>query len=239
MTGLRALNKAKRRDAILDAATELLRAQHVRTLTIERIAAAAEVSPPTIYNLIGTRDQLLLALVERVLERLVHTHLDNPAHAGIDPIATARGIIDISAAAFIADSAVYRQIVGSLVDVAQSGSQMAFDPAMLQIAAMRDAQARGILRDDLDPVVLGRQIYLAYNGALFEWAAHKCTDAEFVAAARHGLATVLAAAATDEHRPLFLREMRELGNELVAAQAIESPLRLLNPQRRKVPHRDE
>ena len=91
------------------------------------------------------------------------------------------------------------------------------DPSQLQVRAMRDAQALGIIRDDLDPVALGRQIYLTYCAAMFAWAADGLSDRGFGLASRHGLLTVLVAAATDAHRDAFAAEFAELGSQLARA----------------------
>lgn len=208
---LRERGKAKRRAAILDATLTLLREQPLDAVTVERIAEAAEVAPATVYNLVGGRAALLMALVDRVVDGLVDT-LAAAEPEGADPLAAARLIVEQSARAFIADGAAFRQVIGALRELA--GSTMAFDPAQLQVAAMRDAQAAGAIRPDLDPVALGRQILLSYQGALSFWAAGGLDDETFVAAATHGLLTVAAAAATSHFRRRFLTELADLGGAL-------------------------
>ena len=213
MAGLRERKKERRRQAILDAALELLRANDIRAVTIEQIAERAEVSPPTVYNLVGTREQLLVALVDRISEDLVTQFATDDGEAQ-DPIGAARRAVDESVAAFVADSAAYRQIVRSLADPAGSGSRLRFDPSELHIRAMREAQARGVLRPELDPVALGRQSLLTYVAALQTWAAGGLSDEGFRIAAHHGIATVLAAASSDSHREHHVAELTRLGREL-------------------------
>ena len=58
-------------DAILDAAVELLDDTGLDVVTTEAIAAKAGVAAATVYNLIGTRDDLLRSLVRRVVTDLV------------------------------------------------------------------------------------------------------------------------------------------------------------------------
>ena len=182
MSGLRERKKARRREAILDAALELLGSADIQSVTLEQIADRAEVSPPTIYNLIGTREELLVALLGRVIEGLVDALSEKAADDDADPIAAARLIVDQSAAAFVAESEAYRQIVRTLGQL--SWRRSSFDPSELQVRAMRDAQAQGIVRDDLDATALGRQIYLAYCAAMYAWAAHRASSAS--QAAEHG-----------------------------------------------------
>jgi AcrR family transcriptional regulator len=214
MTGRREQNKARRRDAILDAALEMFQTQTLTSVTTEQIADRAGVSPATVYNLVGPREQLHLALVDRLLDGLVDALADPITATARDPIATARLIITHSTSAFVADAAAYRQIVHAVGELSTSGARLAIDPSQLQVAAMRDAVDRGLLRPDLDPIALGRQVYLSYAGALIGWAGGGLSDELFEVAALHGLYTVLAAAGSAENRPEFLRELSALGNVL-------------------------
>jgi AcrR family transcriptional regulator len=217
MSGLRERNKTKRRDAVVDSTLSLLRHHPLAEVSVERIADGADVSPATVYNLVGTREHVLIACVERVLLALVDTFALQPND---DPIATAEMIVDRSAAAFIADGAAYRQIIGALGALggfSPTGKLMAFDPAQLQVAAMREARQRGILRRGSDPAAVGRQIYLSYNGALLAWAGRALSDEGLTIAVRHGLYTALAACAADDHRTEFVRLLDRYGRRLVAA----------------------
>jgi hypothetical protein len=87
MSGLRERNKAKRREGILDAALELFGTAEIQSVNLDQIAARAEVSLPTIYNLVGTREQLLVALIGRVIEGLVETLSEKASEDDTDPIA--------------------------------------------------------------------------------------------------------------------------------------------------------
>jgi AcrR family transcriptional regulator len=213
--GLRERNKARRRDAIVDSTIALLRETSLSEVSIERIAARAEVAPATVYNLIGAREQVLVACIDRVVDQLVEALVViDPAE---DPIAAAMAIVEHSADAFIADGVAFRQIIAALRGTAGTDSRLAVDPAQLQIAAMRAAQQRGLLRDDIDPAAVGRQIYLSYNGALFAWAARLLTDDGFRRAVQHGLWTALTAFASEDARAGFADRLRDIGPQLTAA----------------------
>ena len=213
--GLRDRNKSKRRGAIVDAALQLLRSDTLAELSVERIAAAADVSPATVYNLVGTRDQLLVACVDRLLENLVEDLLlVDTIH---DPVVAALAVVELSSDAFIADREAFRQIVSAVNGSARAGTTVGFDPGQLQIAAMRSAHTKGLLRGDVDPVAVGRQVFLSYNGALFAWAAGQLSDSGFRAAVRHGLWSALAASASPGHREEFFDQLRRAGEDLVDA----------------------
>ena len=214
-------SKARRRAAILDATLSLLRATPIEKVSIEAIAVQAGVAPATVYNLIGSREQLLLACVDRVIDSLIDSLIEVPAD--VDPLAAAVTIVEKSCDAFIVDGDAFRQIVGAVNGISRAGRSLSVDPAQLQVSAMRATKDAGFLSHDADPIAMGRQIFLSYNGALFAWAARLLTDEGFRAAAFHGLWTILLAFATDEHREEFLRKAQEAADRMVGAGYGRSP----------------
>ncbi len=61
MTGLRERKKQQTRDRIVEQAGRLFATQGFQATTMEEIAAAAGVSPGTLYNYYGTKNTVLLA----------------------------------------------------------------------------------------------------------------------------------------------------------------------------------
>jgi AcrR family transcriptional regulator len=210
--GLRERNKAKRRDAILDSVLSILRDSNISDLSIDRVAVRAEVSPATVYNLVGTRDEMFLACVDRVVEKLVV--ILGRVDPADDPVATALMIVEVSANVFIEERDAFKQILGAVNSSARSGRGLAFDPGLLQVRTMEIAQARGLILEDVDAAAVGRQVYLSYNGAMFAWAAGQLDDNGLRIAVRHGLWTALAAVATEEHRSKYLERMIDTSAEL-------------------------
>ena len=208
--GARDLNKAKRRDAILDAAVTLLGKRDSKDITTEEIATLAGVSAATVYNLVGTRNELMYQLVSRILTDLTKSlqSLD-PGN----PIAAAQLIIDHTVRAFVSNPNAYRQVV-AVTQRAAAAQPTPVDPSSFQVVAMRQAQSMGIIRNDIDASGLARQIFLSYTGAAMQWSAGRLDDAGLLTAARHGLFTALAAAATDDHREQFIDRMRPLSKTL-------------------------
>ena len=215
VVGLRERNKAKRRDAILDSTMALLTELPIAEVTIDRIAAHAELAPATVYNLLGSREEIMTACMNRVLEGLVDRLLELDIDA--DPIAAASAVVDYSSAAFLEQSVAFRKVIGEINTVSLGGRRLSFDPGQLQIAAMKAAQKRGILRPDINPTAIGRQIYLSFTGALHAWAAGRLSDDGMRAAVWHGLWSAVAAGASAEHRARFLRELRKAGTTLAKA----------------------
>lgn len=61
--GLRDRKKARRRDEIIAAARDLFARQGIDATTMADIAAAAEVSAPTVFNYFGSKDGILIAMI--------------------------------------------------------------------------------------------------------------------------------------------------------------------------------
>lgn len=208
--GLRDLNKAKRRDAILDAAVILLGTRDSSDITTEEIAALAGVSAATVYNLVGTRNELMYQLVGRILTDLAESlQALDPG----DPIAAAQLVVDHTVRAFVSNPSAYRQVV-AVTQRAAAAHPTPIEPSSFQVVAMRQAQTMGIIRNDIDASGLARQIFLSYTGAAMLWSSGRLDDAGLLTAARHGLFTALAAAATDDYREQFLDRMRPLSKAL-------------------------
>lgn len=216
MAGLREQNKALRRTAILDAALSLLRHNHPSEVTTAQIADRAGLSAATVFNLVGTRDDLLVALAHRIVEDLVESltrhHLDTDG----DPIAAARLIVDESVATFTADSAAYRRVMAEIGFRHDLSHPDHLKPALLQEAAMREAQARGIIDTAFDPAGLGRQIFVSYSAAMMRWATRSISDEGFLVIARHGLTSVLAATANEPYRETYRAELAALSHQVGA-----------------------
>ncbi|MEH6751630.1 MAG: helix-turn-helix domain-containing protein, partial [Paracoccaceae bacterium] len=84
--GLRDRKKAQRRDRIIAAARALFAERGVDATTITDIAEACEISAPTVFNYFGSKDGILIAIIdegtraaresEKVMPRPAGTPLD-------------------------------------------------------------------------------------------------------------------------------------------------------------------
>lgn len=69
MSGLRQKQKELRREAILETALQLFETQGFNATTVEQIAGRSGVSTPTVFNYFGTKQDILLALMDRADQR--------------------------------------------------------------------------------------------------------------------------------------------------------------------------
>lgn len=208
---LRERHKQRRRGMILEAARTLLRERPADAIGVDEVAALAEVSVATVYNLVGNRAQLWAALLDAMLDRL------DEQLAPLDvrcPIAKAAAAITESAAMFLSDAAVARQIISLLGGWTTRRATLRHNPAEPEVAAMRAAVAAGIIDRRFDPVVLGQQIYTSYLGALHLWAAGRLPDERLVPLALHGLYSVVGTAVRPRHRADVEQMLLTLGAQL-------------------------
>ena len=87
---VRTLVKQERRDRILSRAQELISQKGFEGLSIRVLAARAEVSTPTIYNLVGNKEDILHCLGESIVQQLTEAYQSS---ANEDPIYQAKEII--------------------------------------------------------------------------------------------------------------------------------------------------
>ena len=194
VAGLREMHKQRRRAAILNAAKELLREGGPDRLTVEALAARAEVAAATVFNLVGPRDRLFTALLDEMVDELaarVGAQLDD-ARRGGDPLVLAHAVVDGAVGLFLADPAVWRAVV------ARIGPDLRSAPAGLQKAAFGYAGERGLLHPAAHPEAVGQQVLTSFSGALLMWASGNIDGDDFAALARAGLDLALGAALADE-----------------------------------------
>jgi len=190
--GLRERGKQRRTARILDAAMDLLREHPDQPLTVERIAERAEVAPTTVFNLIGTRDQIWAALAARAFDGLEEL----PPSKFTDPQDRARAMVDTVIKAVLADRPVFRAVFQGWD---RSASVLDHDLiADVLYACLSDA--------NFDRVHIGRLARLTgagLAGACHQWAAGLITDQQLRARCRDivDLAFVAARAANDDPDP--------------------------------------
>lgn len=190
--GLRERHKHQRRERILEAIRELLRTHPDETPTVDRIAELADVSPATVFNLVGPRERQWAALCDALLHeldaRLTFT-------ADEDPRERAHKIVAEAADLFIADAAVFRHLANNW---GRSGSLVQENPIPQLRAALRRAQEAGLLRPDLHVDALAGHIAMAAGGALRQWAGGQISDEAFRERVSFAVDVVFAAGATDD-----------------------------------------
>jgi AcrR family transcriptional regulator len=167
---------AARRDQILDAATTRFAANGFQATGMADVIAASGLSAGAVYRYFRSKDELIAAIVERVVgtaaarfERLLEEDAaPDPAEAvaaAVEMVAelTARGPVDLSRVAVQAwGEALRNPGVHAVVDPAYRTMRGYF----VEIA--RRAQAAGRLPADVDPLHLGATMLSSVLGFLLQ-----------------------------------------------------------------------
>jgi AcrR family transcriptional regulator len=184
--GLRERGKRRRTERILDAALELLREDPEGNVTVERIADRAEVSPMTVFNLVGNREQLWSAMADRALESL-----DVQSITADDPQERARRIVDAVVRVLRSDAAVFRALLSGW---SNGGHVLVHDPTNALIQCLQDAADAGHIRADVNLRRHGEVISAGLIGTIQQWTAGLLGDRAFGNRARAVVDVVFAAA---------------------------------------------
>jgi AcrR family transcriptional regulator len=158
---------AATREAIIDAAQALLDEGGPAALTIPAISERADVAVQTIYNRVGGRDALLLAIAERALEAN-RVYMDKAYATPGTPIErierAARAYARFAAERpqqfrLIADPPDVPEALGRIADLIQEQNNKLAD-------ALRDGIADGSIRPDINPDLTATTLWAMSNAVL-------------------------------------------------------------------------
>jgi AcrR family transcriptional regulator len=154
-----------RRARILAAARKLLAQEGSERLTVKDLASEVELSVPTIYNLIGTRQDVLIqamndhtiAMCKMAKDTAVYPHF-------------VLGLADMYAV--LAER--YPEFMRAITLAYFSGKAELFNPwhdcgVRLIVESLVDTQKAGLLRSEFNPEKVGRRCSAAISTSLYEW----------------------------------------------------------------------
>jgi AcrR family transcriptional regulator len=205
--GKREQGKERRRRQILDAAARLIETDGLDGLTMRRLAEGAGVSYATVYNLIGVKEDVLVAVLRAGLDDLA---VKLAAVESANPLERAAALVTGMVEHFVARPGLYRPLVQAVHDPAAGARGLPIRRGTIarHEASIREAVDQGLLRDDLDPHVLARHVTLAVNGAIRRWAAGEMGPTAFRAEAGYALRVSLLGVATPATRKKLIAELR-------------------------------
>lgn len=163
---------AQMRDAILDVAQGLLLRDGADGLSCEQVAAAADVSIQTVYNRVGRKDDLLMALAERALEEN-HRYMDAAyAHGGTSRERMEAALQGYFRFAFERPEAfLILAAPPQRVATARFGELVGLQNGRLA-DAIRAGQAEGEIDSNLDAAACATALWAMWNGLLISALQH-------------------------------------------------------------------
>lgn len=180
MTSLWQKNKDRRRRQILTAARRLILAGGLDALTMRDLAAAAEVSVRTLYNLLGTQEHIVAALIDEAMTAMEAAVAATPAEAPLDRLAA---IMTASAAVLIRDAGVHRPAYIALwrSPAIDAAARFRGRSVLVLTDGVARAQRAGLIDDAVAASTLGEQVFFTANRVLLDWAEGRQDDAAFQA----------------------------------------------------------
>ena len=178
MAGLREKQKADRQRRILEAARQQFRRNDYRKVTVEAIAAEAELSTMTVFNYYGSKGGLLLALVaesDRHLIKKINAVLEGEQDDAVEAV--------ISFSLTIIEhgfSYLNRQTWGHVLATAMVEGNSAFgrgfaalEGELVRLLSLLLARLKGAGRlvADCDETIAATVLYNVHNARFMEYAA--------------------------------------------------------------------
>jgi len=216
---LREANMQKRRTRVLAAAHQLLAQQGFEGLNLRDVAHLAGVTVPTIYNLIGNKERLLITLISGVLHEIesrVHTVGDRT------PLALAAAVVTESTGLFAEDEAYYRSAFLAVEALDQTDAP---HPEAARIYAWAErlvtegieaCRSAGLLCGRIPASAMGELIMRSYRISCRAWALRHLSIDAFRRTALSDLYVTLAADAVETFHRRLMQTFAELATEEVA-----------------------
>lgn len=177
MSGLRARQKIARQNRILEAARSQLTVTDYQSITIEKIAQSAEVSPMTVFNYFGSKGGLLLSLVAEsdllLVEKIKH-HLDSELSDPLSAITRFSHIIIDHAFSYL-DRKTWGHVISTAIlegDSAFGQSYTALEQELIKLLSdlIQTLKEKHLIQINGDPLAIANIIYNVHNARFIEFA---------------------------------------------------------------------
>ena len=188
-TGRRERNVEARRQQILKAARVLLSRGGLGALSMRKLADEASLSVNTLYNLWGTREEILRALTLDARDRMEASLPKDESPD--DPIEYCRSLMRASVRETCRQHELFRPMMLAWLEGEIAGHPSPIEPmahAILMLSdVIREARTRGFLETTLNPEQVAWQIHHGAQFASIQWALGRIDNAHFEARALYGL----------------------------------------------------
>ena len=191
MHDLRTANKHRRRLRIIQGAHDLIARDGVQALTMRSLAEESAVSVPTIYALVGGRDDVIAALLDSAVHRF---------DAGVGGL-TSRGlfrataIVELFADIIEPERDLLHALLasGALVSTGTAPSHLFHRRRVALERAFAEAVEDGDLRADADPGYAATTAVRLGTGVIVDWVATSGGPPDLRAELLRSVAVVIAA----------------------------------------------
>ena len=209
----RQANKERRKRKILGVARELIASEGFDAFTISELASRSGVTIPTVHNLFGKKNDIVLTLFRELVSR-VDEVLAQPEL--VDPIAALEALIDNLLALYAADEAFYRAAFmgGERLGLFEHEMSDGIFKKSINIAQRLCIQAHdnGYLEGRLDSRWLAEQLFGSQRLARQDWVSGYIDLERYRQHAQIGMLMTYAADATPEFHERLCSRIDELAS---------------------------
>jgi AcrR family transcriptional regulator len=215
-------HKAERRSRIIAAARELVVKHGYDGLTMRDLADKARVSVPTLYNLFGSKDAILVAGLERtavVIASRIRMHEHESFFArGMAAFEAGMDLIEEQPEFF---RAVMRMF---LTSPETSPMRQRVEDGYVAIMAgnLRAAKQAGQLLDWVDPEIVARHMHAQYMACFLGWGLGEIDGPSFRAAALSGICLLLMGVTTGAFHAEVEARLKKLHREIAVHEPKET-----------------
>lgn len=215
-TGRRERNIEARRQQILQAARVLLSRGGLAALSMRKLAEEASLSVNTLYNLWGTREEILRALTLDARDRM-EASLPMDDSPG-DPVDYCRSLVRATVRETCRQHELFRPMTLAWLEGEIAGHPSPVEPMAHAILVLgqviRKAHTRGFLEGPLKPEQVAWQIHHGAQFASIQWALGRIDDAHFEARALYGMNLAFLGLVPEERRPEIQAKLKGLERKL-------------------------
>jgi AcrR family transcriptional regulator len=208
---LRQTGKDRRREQILVAAAEIAVREGLASLTMRTLSSSARVSVPTIYNLVGGRDEVIAS----VLELRASEFRDALARLQGEPIEIVVAISDEWVSYLVKHRDLIRSVIcsGEVIRLRRSDAVTASAAAAVAEALECGRRTRDVAAST-QPMLLAQRFAGMASAAILGWADGHGDDDVLRLELRHCALILLLACASDRRRSALARNLRCVEREL-------------------------
>lgn len=212
MTGIREKGKARRKEQIIQAAKRLLATGGIEALSTRKLAEEAELSVHTLYALVGSKDQILDAVMEDNHNRVLAAILEiNEEH----PIEKIFAIVDSTYQIISEDSAAQKPLMRVLMTLFYEGNLnpnpwwlLAQEKGWME-SAIGEAIKQRLLRKDFSATLVADMLMKIYLANLREYLFDKVSLQAYRDTTAFEFWFCLSNVASEEYKNKYLKKAKD------------------------------
>jgi len=215
--GLREDAKQARRQNIVLAARNMMRETGDSGFSMRILARKAGVSIATPYNLFGSKQEILYA----VLDADLASYQERLGALRVDPLERIFRSITVATSLYSEQPGFYRAVLVALYK--DSGSElrtMFSGPRQVVMQNLvRNAKLAGYLRSSMCVDAVARNLSYVFFAGILEWVSGLISLSEFEVRVQYGVGLTLSGAASEEHRHTLDSRVGTLQQQLANSEA--------------------